>query len=189
MGSEIFVESERVSKSTQKNKKILLVVAGICLAVVVLAIVLWNTEQGRDFLARLGFPVSRKDTAQDINAESKPTNLLNYNATQAAASGDTNAAIAMYQTEIDKTSNKDDKAQMLLEISNLLWNNGEASDANKKRALDYAKQADQLHPTAQSAATLYMIYQTMGDMTEAQRYQKLIDERGGDSAPDTNGGR
>ncbi len=186
MGSNIFVESDRVATTGRKNKGRLLVMTGILLAVVVLAIVLWNTEQGRDFLAKLGIPGIQKNTNPDLDAESKPTNMLNYNAGQAIASGDTKAAIEMYQTEIDKTSNKAAKAQRLLEISDLLWYDPKASDSNKQLALDYAKQADQLHPTAQSAALLYLFYHTMGNTAEAQKYMKLRDERFGDNAPNAN---
>jgi hypothetical protein len=187
MGKEIFVESERIAKDTRKNKRLFLIVVGICVAIAVLAIALWNTEQGRDLLAKLGIPVSQKGVALDENAESQPTNMLNYSASQAVASGDTKAAIAMYQTEINKTSNKEDKAELLLEISNLLWNNGEVSESDKKLVFDYAKQADELHPTPQSAAFLYMIYLKTGNTTEAERFQKLRDERGGDNA-DNGGG-
>ncbi|MEO5690632.1 MAG: hypothetical protein ABIQ64_00415 [Candidatus Saccharimonadales bacterium] len=188
MGGNIFVESDRVAKTGRKNKKRLLVMAGIFLTVVVLALVLWNTEQGRDLLAKLGIPVSQNDKKKDKDAESQPTNMLNYKASQLAISGDTKAAIELYQSEIDGISNTENKAEKLLEISNLLWNNGEASDANKQLAIDYAKQAEQVHPTAQGAATLYQIYQRIGNTTEAQRYQKLLEERGGDNAPYANGG-
>ncbi len=186
MGGNIFVESDRVTKTGRKNKKRLFIVVGVVLIAIVLALALWNTEQGRDLLAKLGIPVSQNGTSNK-DAESQPSNMLNYKASQLVVAGDTKAAIELYQAEIGRTSNKEDKAEKLLELSNLLWNNGEASDGDKQQALEYAKQADQLDPTPQSAALLNLIYLRMGNDTEAQRYLKLRDERG-DDAPDANGG-
>ncbi len=186
MGVNTFVTSDDSHDTSRNSKKRLVVILLLVVIIVGVVAALWGTPAGRELLAKLGIPVIQNDTKQNKDAESQPTNMLNYEASQMIISGDTDGAMNLYKKEIDRTTNNEDKAVLLLEISNLLWNNGETSDSIKQQVLDYAKQADQLYPTSQSAAFLRQIYLKTGNSTEADKYLRLRDER---STGDTDSGR
>lgn len=176
MGVNTFVTSD-TNGTGRKSKKRLIIGITVLVCIVGAVAVLGGTPAGRTLLAKLGIPISQNDSKHDKDTESQPSNMLNYKASQLLLSGDREAAVELYQKEIDRTSNKKDKAELLLEISNLLWNNGESPEPTRQQALDFAKQAEQLHPTAQSAALLRIIYLKIGNSTDAQKYLDLRNKR------------
>jgi Tfp pilus assembly protein PilV len=120
------------------------------------------------------------DSSSDVTAASK---AATYNgqleiAQNTAAKEGAVAGQAVLDKSLDSATTDDDKATVYGLKASLA--SSEVAGADIDLAIDYAKKADQLNPTSESAALLAYYYETQDDKATAIQYYTLAKTRIGD---------
>ena len=197
--------SEIIASPKKRNNKPLYIALGSTLIVAVIAGFLFFTPLGKGLLDKVGVPApggrsswqevvgneagesGATDTPSDdpnkSNSDGIPLSETSVDKPYSTAieqieAGNTNQAVAAYEDRAKKAPNDEERAKEYTSLSFMLWNYGD--DAAKQRALAYALQAEDLDPTSASASQVASIYRDMGNIVEAEKYEKLTFERGGE---------
>ncbi|HEU4830601.1 MAG TPA: hypothetical protein VFS65_00330 [Candidatus Saccharimonadales bacterium] len=142
---------------------------------------------------------NKADTNNDPKANDKTQAVDNYGVTitdsegnkafQSAGSGDIEKTTAIYDERISNADSDQERASQNLDTANALMFDGNVSDNQKRLALKYALEAERLYPSLESAARVGSIYQSLGDMDNANKYYALVNDRNeGAKGGETEGG-
>lgn len=114
------------------------------------------------------------DQARD-DAPPSETNInkLYASASEEASKGNIDESIRQYEAAISTAENDEQKAEYYIQLADIL-----VSFANNpQQALPYAQKGEEIMPSFRSAAQLSVVYRALSNVTEAEKYEKLIEER------------
>lgn len=149
---------------SKRNRVLIVVLVGLIIMLGLGVYIVTNRDSGRitDLDTDAASVITDSDLQQANERIAKNENI--------------NDAYSLYEKRISEANSSEKKAEELMKASAGL-SSPQGTDEMKKKSLEYALKAEELHQTPQSAAAVAAAYQLVGDTENENKFYAIIEQR------------